>query len=280
MSFNTYCSYGIRYATNAASLVTQLHRWAVRHCLETYGNLLPGFDQVSYDQEAAAEMSEIGESEMLEQVLDRETRVTFQDGQLRTLHLLRQLISQTAQATTEATVSLFGTINFPRVWEVVCQQVFADRGSELSSRLPIPTWHRTEPATTYQNAGNRLIPDLVWFDDHTLLIGDAKYYTVRFGEKGRIVGAPGMPDLTKQLLYEQALTAILQEPGQPLRKVYNVFIMPTARLTSRNELAKDWHWGNVQTNIPTWEGRQVGVWFIPPAILFECYVAGSRLSWR
>lgn len=272
--------YGYRQPLGAAaSLLEQLHRWAVRHCLETYHAVLPGFAEIGYDPEAADDLTDLGEPDYLRQVVDRALQTAFRDSHLHTLRLLRHLLDAASAAPDDTAVSLFGTTKFYRVWEVACQAVFANRSAEVQARLPVPSWHSATGAR-YQNFLNRLIPDVVWYDDHTLLIADAKYYAVSFGPNSQVEGGPGTPDLTKQVLYEQALVPLLQAANQSPRRVVNAFIIPTARPPRPKETLADWAWGHIQTNIPGWEGRNLSVWFIPPAYLFQAYLDARPLPWN
>lgn len=271
----------------AAPVLEQLHRWAVAHCLRRYAAVLPGLHAVGHDPaDTPADLREIGEPAYLAQVLEAARRRTFADGPLRTLALLADLLAAHYPASGRpAAAPLWGTTAFYQVWERACQTAFADRRARLPLPLPVATWHPLAPAPgtppVYRNPGNRLIPDVVWFDEDTLLLADAKYYDVAFGAGGTVAHGPGMPDLTKQLLYAQALLPGLQAAGLARRHLRNVWVLPTARLPAATpETAAHWHWGHVRANIPGWEGRQVGIWFVPPALVLDAYLAEAPLAWQ
>lgn len=273
--------YGYRQpAPVTVSLVERLHRWAVRYCLETYHALLPGFAEVSYDPEAADELAELGETLYLLQMLDHALRTTYRDSQMHTLQLVRRLVAALPESDAdEVPVSFFGTAHFHRVWEVACQAVFADRSASLPFALPTPTWHRQD-GTVFQNTRNRLIPDVVWFDETALVVADAKYYSVSFTSAEQVMGGPGMPDLTKQILYQQALVPLLTKGGYSIEHEHNIFILPASRPPQPNETVTAWAWGHAQTNIPGWEHRKVAIWFVPPACIFQAYLTGATISWK
>jgi hypothetical protein len=271
--------YGYREPTNRISVISQIHRWAVRYCVEKYGVVFPDFEGIWYDQEAAEQLSEIGESPYLLQLLEQEARIAYRDSHLRTLELLRQLILQAMFSTDDESQTLFGTTAFHQVWELACKSAFRDRSSELMALFPIPTWTALTDAS-YQNFQNTLRPDLVCFDENTILVADAKYYGIVFSNGGRISHNPGMPDITKQLLYEQAVVALLREEGKLDRAINNVFLLPASRPSLQHESVTEWLWGHVESNIPGLDGRKIGVWFLPPSIVFHAFLTGSFLQWK
>jgi hypothetical protein len=277
--------YPVRYgyrapAAAAATLLEQLHRWAVRYCLTTYQAVLPGLAQLGYDPDAATDLAELGEPTHLHQVVEEARRRTFRDGRLQTLGLLAALLAGQAPAGADRPGALFGTTAFAQVWEAACRVAFADRSAALPLALPVASWHPLAGAVpVYQNPGNRLIPDVVWFSEKTLLVADAKYYTPVFQPTGQLAYNPGMPDLTKQLLYEQALLPGLRAAGYAQEVVHNAFILPASRPPAPVETMAQWQWGHAQTNIAGWQGRQVAIWLVPPALLFDAYLQGAPVAW-
>lgn len=271
--------YGYREPANRISVISQVHLWAVRYCIEKYSVVFPDFQSIWYDQEAVEFLSEIGEPAYLLQLLEQETRIAYRDSHLRTLELLKQLILQTGFNTDDKGRALFGTIAFHQVWEIACKTVFRDRSSEMTGLFPSPTWTALA-SDTYQNLQNTLEPDLVCFDAEAVLVADAKYYGIVFSNGGKIKHNPGMPDITKQLLYEQAVMALLHEEGKPVRAVKNVFLLPASRPAGQDETVTNWLWGHVESNIPGFDGRKVAVWFLPPTVVFQAFLSGAFLQWK
>ena len=278
--------YPVRYGyrqppATTATVLERLHRWAVRYCLSTYRAVLPGLAAVWHDPDTADDAQELGEPDYLLHLVEEARRRAFRDSQLHTLGLLAALLAARYPAGADRPLALFGTTAFYRVWEVACQAAFADRRANLPFLLPIATWHPlAEELPTYQNSRNRLIPDIVWFDATTLLVADAKYYQVAFQPNGSLTNSPGMPDLTKQILYEQALLSGLRAAGFAQQQVLNVFILPATRPAFPMETAAQWAWGHAQTNIPGWKHRRVGIWFIPPASVLAAYLTHKPLNWQ
>jgi hypothetical protein len=238
---------------------------------------LPDYDGLTADLDAPATLDDIGPVDQLDHLLRQEERTVFRDSQLYTLRLLRQLLnSQVPSNPTALSGSLFGTTAFHVVWEVACQAAFANRLAEVQAILPTPIWTAAN-GQTYQNAHNRLIPDIVSFTETHLLIADAKYYTPIFNESGTITGNPGMPDISKQVLYEQALTSLLPAAIPP-RTVQNIFLLPASRPPSTiPESPTEWWWGTVCPNIPGWKNKQVEIWQVPPQLIFQAYLNRKEL---
>lgn len=274
--------YGYRQPPDTtATVLERLHRWAVRYCLTTYRTVLPGLAAVWHDPDTADDPHELGEPAYLQHLVEEARRHAFRDSHLHTLGLLAALLAARYPAGADRPLALFGTTAFHRVWEVACQAAFADRRAELPFALPTPTWHPlAAELPIYKNPRNRLIPDVVWFNATTLLVADAKYYLVALQPTGLLSSGPGMPDLTKQILYEQALLPGLRAAGYAQEQVLNVFILPATRPVLPIETAAQWTWGHAQTNIPGWEQRRVSIWFIPPASVLGAYLANASLNWQ
>lgn len=271
--------YGYREPANRISIISQVHRWAVRYCVEKYSIVFPDFQSVWYDQEAFEHLNEIGEPAYLLQLLEQESRIAYRDSHLRTLELLRQLILQTGSSSDDESQTLFGTTSFHQVWEIACKSAFQDRSSEIMALFPTPTWTALSN-TTYQNLQNTLKPDIVCYDANSILVADAKYYGIVFSNGGQIEHNPGMPDITKQLLYEQSALALLREKGKPDRAINNVFLLPASRPAIQNECIVDWLWGHVESNVPGFDGRKIAVWFLPPTVVFQAFLSGTFLQWK
>ncbi len=264
--------YSVQQQTLADSVILRLHKWAVRHCLQTYQDVLPGFDCIDYDPEAAENLETLGSRDYLIMLLEQELRVSYRDVHVRMLRTLIQLVSEHHDVGDETGLILFGTTAFYQVWEKACKVALRDMSDRVKNLLPVPEWQGCD-GLVYVNEQNRLIPDVVWYDDECLLIIDAKYYNVRF-DPGQVKQNPGIADVSKQIIYQQSLCDILKiDQSNSL----NAFVFPRSDLHGLVEKEADWLWGFISSRIPGWDQYKIAVLLVPPTDMFRCFLEGSRL---
>ncbi|WP_142919886.1 LlaJI family restriction endonuclease [Peribacillus glennii] len=179
-----------------------LHRYVVQKSFQKYGWLVdvlievdPFFDELPVNQQLALF------------VLQRELQNTFLEREIRLLNYIIEFISGSGENNNEKTFYTLITSYFHHVWEVICSYVFKSEYLQLKDNIPQPVWHIKGTTKT-----PRQIPDILFLEQDTLYVLDAKYYDVANN-------LPGWHDLVKQFFYAVSLKTVYQ-------KVVNVLIFP------------------------------------------------------
>lgn len=172
----------------------------------------------------------------------------------RKLNLLKTIYTYIANCKTnkeDISYSLYGTNSFNLVWEKVCSENFGSvldkrilelplsaapeyekvKNNTLRSIIDRPHWHRKNPICEDGDV-DTLKPDLICVypvneEDYCFGIFDAKYYCIDFepSRKGwKVVGQPGVGDVTKQYLYQLAYDDFIVKQGY--KYIQNMFFCP------------------------------------------------------
>ena len=141
-------------------------------------------------------------------------------------------IAQKASFNNIDSFSIYGTNSFNLVWEKACAQNFGNVLNSKLSELPLgvcddyqenkdctlidiidrPVWHKTSDDIC-DGKSDTLRPDLISIyecgdsGEYCFGIYDAKYYNINFHKNAseyRVIGQPGVADVTKQYLYQLA----------------------------------------------------------------------------
>lgn len=181
--------------------------------------------------------------EVLENEIDKEIAVQFNDRKRRVLYAMKSYLNRRCDIG-ESDLILFGTRNFKWIWEVICGYVFKNEfvNNGKNSKYEVfnitpPKWNingsnvGNKDTTDLEMKKNRLTPDIlrtiILPEGKKLLILDAKYYNIRFDlELGKVLGNPGIEDITKQYLYKVALKTYISK-NTIGNDVFNAFLFPT-----------------------------------------------------
>lgn len=181
--------------------------------------------------------------EVLENEIDKEITVQFNDRKRRVLYAMKSYLNRRCDIG-ESDLILFGTRNFKWIWEVICGYVFKNEfvNNGKNSKYEVfnitpPKWNingsnvGNKDTTDLEMKKNRLTPDIlrtiILPEGKKLLILDAKYYNIRFDlELGKVLGNPGIEDITKQYLYKVALKTYISK-NTIGNDVFNAFLFPT-----------------------------------------------------
>ncbi|AAP07927.1 MULTISPECIES: LlaJI family restriction endonuclease [Bacillus] len=211
-------TFNTRQLDDETNIIIHIHKWAISYCTEAFA-YLQGIDNLDFER-MNVDLAEIGEVEYLVNVLERELQITFLDEKMILLKALIALIKKrTHSKLTE--LDIYGTREFEYIWEKVCGYVFDNEISQYENFLEKPKW--TDFNAMQLITKKTFRPDIIktYIDiQRYFLILDAKYYNIRFKE-GDLKGNPGVNDIAKQLLYEQALSAYTK--GSITR---NMFLFP------------------------------------------------------
>lgn len=187
-----------------ASLITLIHQFVLNYFYTLYG------DWIDFPPELMVlngdfDIENLGPDDFLLAELQKELALTFKDREIR---VLKSLISTLEKVFSQDDfhTEIYGTKKFHVVWETVCGYIFNNRVHMFKQHIPKPLWQDMNSNPLYHTASLR--PDIVTLksinSSSHLFILDAKYYRIQF-TTDKLIGAPSLEDLTKQILYELSL---------------------------------------------------------------------------
>lgn len=182
-------------------------------------------------------LEELGSNEMLLNILEIELNNQFITVRQETIKRMVAYLSSVSN-NSNGNVTLVGTRAFHMVWEDVCSEVYGNdldsTFEELNLLVPTPEISNEtlksfveKPMWQVGNqspfvSGNPLKLDVLSINSQVINIYDAKYYNISFHNK-KVVGQPGINDISKQYLYELAFKKIINLNQLVVK---NQFIMP------------------------------------------------------
>jgi hypothetical protein len=140
----------------------------------------------------------------------------FSDRSLRLIQLMLQYLR--FDPATQKETYIVGTNDFHGVWEEMLRCTL--RGVEYgwNQKIPKPYYFSAlNPSHIEQNSGMR--PDIILKLSSGYVVVDAKYY-----DATQISNSPGWPDISKQMLYEQAVRVVVGEKAE----VRSYFVFPAS----------------------------------------------------
>ncbi|MDS3985874.1 LlaJI family restriction endonuclease [Staphylococcus capitis] len=196
-------------------------------------------DVLDFDKVHLSETSleELGSIEMLLNILEIELNNQFVTVRQETIKKMIAYLNNISN-NSDGNVTLVGTRAFNMIWEDVCSEVYGndlDKTFEelnllvpdleilnetLKSFVEKPMWY-VEHQIPFV-CGSPLRLDGLSIKSQNINIYDAKYYNISFHDK-KVLGQPGINDITKQYLYELTFKKII---NLNQLKVENQFIMP------------------------------------------------------
>lgn len=234
---------------NESDYIPRLHR-----CLLTYytGQLfeigIGQFMELSRIELSNENLEDLGGTEYALCVLERKLPSQFVSWKREVLETMHALLMNEDKSYRESEIAMcLGTAYFETVWEQMCKSVFGDRLNtpleHLSLKLingwesrkeetlleiiPRPQWYKEDGSDELQCGKVRTLkPDVVSIlkrnENLYFCIYDAKYYSPILGEE--IKGVPGVGDVTKQYLYQDAYAEFIIKNG--FHQVFNAFLVP------------------------------------------------------
>ncbi|MGX7092567.1 LlaJI family restriction endonuclease [Hutsoniella sourekii] len=272
----------------------RLHRYIVTQCslelevagLLEYFELLPVYE--SYEA-----FEDFGDTNYILNQLEKEINIQFNTRLQFVLKLMYIYIYKHNSFDFDFEIGIYGTSHFHTIWEKVCQEVFdnqlekplanlklpkvlnVDKYSPDDTLLSIiekPLWKNKSSLGKEAYASGTFIPDCIVLNKSggisSFEIIDAKYYTPRFNESGKIIGQPGIGDVSKQFLYQMVYDEFVKEHNISI--INNYFVMPTES-AEENSLF-------VSMNLFEKIGlREIQVIFADANVLYEAYLIGEKL---
>lgn len=189
------------------ALLRALHIYTINKSIAMFGELF-GIKN-DYDEE---EIILPVDKEYAIKFLKAERQVTYNTRLLRVIDLIIKFIDSREEESEDNAITSLSTKSFYAVWELMCKKAFRDEYKDMKEDIPRPYWKigNNEPNYTEQ------IPDILYKENRSLFILDAKYYNVKKNK-------PGWHDLVKQYFYEMSLRAVMKD----IDKSFNVMLIPS-----------------------------------------------------
>lgn len=200
-------------------------------------------------------LTDFGDSDYILYKLQNEIQTQYNTRKQNLLKTLFTYVVNDKSNKEDISYSLYGTNSFNLVWEKVCSKNFGSvlnekienlplevapeyeksKGETLKSIINRPKWYRNNPLAGPAEV-DTLHPDLICIypidiekKQYCFGIYDAKYYCIDFelkkGEKKwKVIGQPGVGDVTKQYLYQLAFNEFIARQGY--KYIQNMFLCP------------------------------------------------------
>lgn len=212
------------------------------------GDLL-GYDKYYLESEG---LNNLGDKEYLIRVLENELRIQNVTLKQNLLKDLIRYLNFSNEGSSNQSIEIYGTTSFNLVWEQICRKVYrddlnnhlTDLNLKLAGRIatpnaeifvdytqrvllkdivdkPIWTDLKTNNIAT---ATSRALLDVLYVNhpNKSFDIYDGKYYGISFKDSS-ISGQPGIEDINKQYLYQQAYSKLAKLNDFSFK---NYFVIP------------------------------------------------------
>ncbi|MGL4862369.1 MAG: LlaJI family restriction endonuclease [Cetobacterium sp.] len=199
--------------------------------------------------------------------IDSELRQVFMERKIKLLNLMKEILENLEHSKTND-LSLYGTKNYEKVWEHICQDVFGHQKKWID-QITKPRWKDFK--TNVTSEVNTLLPDITIQKKNEFYILDAKYYNCEFNENGKLIGSkPGVGDVSKQFLYQGAYEKKFESEGLKY-KYYNAFLMPTEDITKDYQII-----GEVTFPLKEFEGKEIKIIKLNTYIMYSYYLKNLK----
>ena len=235
------------------ALLRALHIYAINKSIAMFGELF-GIKN-DYDEE---EIMLPVDKEYAIKFLRAERQVTYNTRLLRVIDLIIKFIDSREEENEDNAITSISTKSFYAVWELMCKKAFRDEYKEMKEDIPRPYWKIGDKEPNYTEQ----IPDILYKENRSLFILDAKYYNVKKNK-------PGWHDLVKQYFYEMSLRAVMKA----VNKSFNVMLIPS----DCEEVMEMWGIAEVE-DVPIF-GQVKGVKLNVKNVV-EGYCYGSKYDYR
>ncbi|MGL5202148.1 LlaJI family restriction endonuclease [Cetobacterium sp.] len=203
--------------------------------------------------------------------IDSELRQVFIERKIKLLNLMKEILENLEHSKTND-LSLYGTKNYEKVWEHICQDVFGHQKKWIEKIIK-PKWEDFK--TNKISEVNTLLPDITIQKDDSFYILDAKYYNCKFDENGKLVGSkPGVGDISKQFLYQEAYEDYFKEKNKEY-KYYNAFLMPTEDTDEKFEII-----GEVTFPLKVFDDKVIKIIKLNTKIIYNFYLKDEKIKGR
>lgn len=213
---------------------------------------LPELFNIATVELSEEQVDDFGDDDYILYRIQNELNVQYNTRKQLVLKAMYEYIAQKASFNYIDSFSIYGTNSFNLVWEKVCAQNLGNVLDLKLSELPLgvcddykdskdntlleiidrPVWHRNAGDIS-DGKSDTLRPDLISIyecgdsGEYCFGIYDAKYYNIDFHSNlsgYRVIGQPGVGDVTKQYLYQLAYDDFITKQGY--KYVQNMFFCP------------------------------------------------------
>lgn len=201
-------------------------------------------------------IDDFGDRDQILYRIEKELNVQFVTRKQMLLKVMHAFLSTDGMTRSDLGFSMYGTNTYNLIWEKVCSEVFGNMLDKKLSNLPMklsqnfsqecdkkliqlidkPLWRVLDPdsgANVTHKVKDTLTPDLIsiYKIDNSEVFGifDAKYYNIKLDQQG-VAGHPGVGDITKQYLYQEAYRSFIEEHS--FEKVINAFLFPSDKINT------------------------------------------------
>ena len=190
---------------NVNHIITKIHEKIIFECIDEFGWL---FKLKSSGKKINLDISKERQIVILEKRL-RETNVAHE------IRLIQSLIAYLKETINEDPDFILVTPYFWTIWEDILQFVF-EHDESINRKVPRPFWKIGK-----NKKYSKMIPDILVKHKDSLIILDAKYYSI---ETEDVYSFPGWEAIVKQLYYNLALKDIFDDIKD--EDIRNIFLMP------------------------------------------------------
>ncbi|WP_270279943.1 LlaJI family restriction endonuclease [Vagococcus bubulae] len=232
--------------TNELHIIRQIQLGVLSDIQNQFGDII-SIVNYTIPNESSILLEDLGDKDQLISRLEIESYSEFVSHKLYLINLLKMYLLDKINETTTDSLVVYGVSKFAPVWEDVCKKVYKDhlenklkdfdlkpvgnlnQDSKLKDVVEPPNWYNISEEKNYQ-ASKSLELDVLHIDSDTFHIYDGKYYLIEF-DGTHIKKAPGVGDITKQYLYQQAYAKLAKKNGY---RFTNKFIVPKDNLKADN----------------------------------------------
>ena len=245
-----------------------LHEYIITDCVKILNNLsLIELFNITPLELSDKNIDDFDDKEFILEKLEKELSIEFNSHKQKLLKAMHMYISNKNLFTNENIITIYGTKFYHKIWEDVCSEVFLNQYTKIKGIIKKPIWvlnsgkRHTHPQT--------FKPDIVTFNNNTLIILDAKYYNLKFNED-LLKNQPGLSDISKQYLYQLSLKDYLDENN--FNYVKNAFLFPTYSGVVENK-------GYIELEIlKRLELENIQVIMLPAGKINEFYLKNKKMS--
>ena len=190
---------------NLNHIISKIHEKVIIECIDEFGwlfKLKPSGKKINLD------ISKERQIIILEKRL-REINVAHE------IRLIQSLIAYLKETIDEDPDFIFVTPHFWSIWEDILQFIF-EHDESINKLVPKPYWK-----FAHGKKHSTMIPDILVKHKDSLIILDAKYYSIETEDVNKF---PGWESVVKQLYYSLALKNIFDDVNND--NIKNIFLLP------------------------------------------------------
>lgn len=237
--------------TTELHIIRQIQLAVFNDIKEQFNDILSVINY-SIPNESNLLLEDLDDIDQLIYQLERKSYSEFVSHKIYLIDLLKAYLMNKVRESSYDSLEFFGVSRFAPVWEDVCKKVYKDHldysleeigfkkedlkavnyltlNSKLKDVVEPPVWYNILEEKNYEFSKSLQL-DVLHVESNTFHIYDGKYYLIKFDNE-QIKNAPGVNDIMKQYLYEQAYKKFAKHVGY---KFTNQFIVPKDNLKEDN----------------------------------------------